>query len=72
MSLNFTDPPIWERLERPASLYIFGSADGEISGRVSQFPVAGTFEFCGVTGDGDCEEEVECESMHHSVTLARR
>ncbi len=72
VTLYFSDPPIWERLDQPTSLYIVGSAQGEVTGPVSRFPVDGEFEFCGVTANGQCEEEVECDSRHHSVTLTRR
>jgi hypothetical protein len=34
---NFHDPPIWERLDEPASLYISGSAEGELTGAVFAF-----------------------------------
>jgi hypothetical protein len=68
----FSDPPIWELLDAPTSLYVYGDAQGEITGAVSSFPVWGEFEFCGSTGDGKCEEEVECESSHHTLTLTRR
>jgi Carboxypeptidase regulatory-like domain len=70
--LDFGDPPIWELLDDPTSVYIFGSAEGTVSGPVSAFSVAGEFEYCGVTEGQTCEEEVACESDHHRLVLTRR
>jgi len=66
----FSDPPIWETLTGPTSLYINGSADGEVTGSTAHFRVTGEFEFCGVTGNG-CEKEIECDSTNHTLTLTR-
>jgi hypothetical protein len=35
--LHFSDPPIWELLNEPASVSILGAADGTVSGPVSEF-----------------------------------
>jgi hypothetical protein len=70
--LNFSDPPIWELLDEPTSVYISGEAAGTVSGSVSEFSVSGEFESCGVTDGEECEEEVACQSLHHRLVLTRR
>jgi hypothetical protein len=70
--LEFSDPPIWEKLASPTSLYIYGSAEGKMSGSAADFKVAGEFEFCGVTSGVECEEEVACHSRNHTLTVSRR
>jgi hypothetical protein len=70
--LNFSDPPIWELLDAPTSVYINGYAEGTLTGSVSELRVYGEFEFCRTTANGECEEEVECESMQHKLTLTRQ
>ena len=70
--LSFSDPPIWELLDDPTSVYIFGDATGTVSGSVSELTVAGEFEYCGVTEGSECEQEVACQSNRHRLVLTRR
>jgi hypothetical protein len=52
-------------------MYIWGSAEGELTGPVAQFKFAGGFAFCGVTALDKCEEEIACHSNAHVLTLQR-
>jgi hypothetical protein len=70
--LDFSDPPIWERLADPTSVYISGEASGTVHGTVSELSVSGEFEYCGVTSGAECEEEVACESHNHRLVLTRQ
>jgi hypothetical protein len=70
--LDFSDPPIWEKLASPTSLYIYGLAEGVLSGSTMDLKVDGTFGFCGVTSGLKCEQEVACHSENHTLTVTRQ
>ena len=55
--LHFSDPPIGEKLDDQTTLYISGSAQGEITGSTSHLSVGGNID--------------SCHSKNHTLTLVR-
>jgi hypothetical protein len=70
--VDFSDPPIWELLNQPSSVYMTGFAAGTMTGPVTNMPLSGEFAFCGSATGGECHDEVSCESAKHTLTLTRR
>ena len=60
-SLYFEDPPIQELITSGEALQISGHTSGTIADSLTEFPVAGTFEFDGST----------CRATNHKLTLLR-
>lgn len=57
VSLHFSDPPIGEKLDDQTTLYISGSAQGELTGSTSHLIVDGNID--------------SCHSKNHTLTLVR-
>jgi hypothetical protein len=55
--LHFSDPPIGEKLDDQTTLYIGGSAQGDITGPTSHLTVGGYID--------------SCHSKNHALTLVR-
>ena len=74
-SLNFNDPPLWERLIPESYLLIYGGSDYRSTSEYGEWPFWGRVTFCAAMTKPDsfpcAVPEITCESANHRLRVTQ-